>query len=383
MQTGRRISLFITSFFCFVAAGLWAQTPWLWWNIPHLAYGGGYTSYLTIRDPQAVSSRWIYVYLYDDNGALQAANVDGVPANTNPDRNSSPYYGSSFYLSLSASQERTFAITGTSALKVGSVQIAGESIGHLSASLRFTTTNGSGTATDVVGILPAEPNSTWTVSVEKRSSTDYTGIAVANPYSDPMTFTVDFYQNGNRVPNTQSRTFTLPGLGHVAKFVHESALFGNAWNNFSGIGTLRISSTTSTFSAVALRGDGNQYSSLPADAGVQNWNVTYAGVVGTVTWTWRFIDGYTFAGYEQDQEGPNQATQKARLRGVLASDVTPQMFAAEWIYTSSDGSIQGLILFQGLPGKEGGTDVINGTRTDLNKDGTQKSQVTFKATRIF
>jgi len=79
---------------------------WNWWNIPHVAYGGGYTSYLTVRDPEALASRWISVYLRDDNGALLAANIGGIGAsNTDPDSNKAPYYGSSFYFSLAASQE--------------------------------------------------------------------------------------------------------------------------------------------------------------------------------------------------------------------------------------------------------------------------------------
>jgi hypothetical protein len=289
--------------FCFLAANA-AAAVYTWWTIPHLAYGGGYTSYLTISDPQAVASRTIYVYLRDDNGSLLSANVEGIGlTNTDPDQSKAPYYGSSFYFTLSASQEKTFAITGTGGLRTGWVAITGDGIGNLNSSLRFTVTDqGSGVATDVVGILPVEPNSNWTVSVEKRSATDYTGIAIANPWTSSITFTVDFYQNGSRVPGTVSRTFTLPPSGHMAKFVHEAALFGNVWNSFSGIGTLRISGTsiTGNFSAVALRGDGTQYSSLPADTGVQNWNVTYTGASGPATWSWRFFDGFHFIGYEQN-----------------------------------------------------------------------------------
>jgi len=383
MKSKMRTVIF-TLIFCFLVVNAMAAV-WTWWRIPHVAFGGGYTSYLTIRDPQAVASRTIYVYLRDDNGALLSANVEGIGAtNTDPATNKAPYYGSSFYFTLLASQEKTFAITGTGDLKTGWVEITGDGIGNISSSLRFTVTDG-GVATDVVGILPAEPNSSWTVSVEKRSATDYTGIAVANPWSSSITFNVDFYQNGSRVPGTVSRTFTLPPGGHMARFVHEAALFGSVWNSFSGIGTLRISGTSSTgtFSAVALRGDGTQYSSLPADAGVQNWTVTYTGQSGPATWAWRMFDGFHFIGLEQNQEGLNQSIQQARLRGVLAPELSPAMFVADWIYTSTDGSVQGMIIFQGVPGKEGSTDVINGTRTDLSKDGTVKTKVTFKATRVY
>jgi hypothetical protein len=378
-----RLYLLIFTFaFCGLASTAWSAV-WNYWYIPHLAFGSGYTSYLTIRDPQS-SPRWVYVALRDDAGSLLSANVEGIgQTNTNPDTNAAPYYGYSFYFQLSASQEKTFAITDSGGLKTGWVSITGEGIGNLSSSLRFTTKDSSGNPTDVVGILPAESNFDWTVSVEKRGSTDYTGLAVANPYAQPLTFTVVFYQNGNRVPGTSPRSFTLPANGHWARFVHESALFGDAWGSYSGIGTLKISSTTGSFSAVALRGDGTQYSSLPADVGAQNWSVTYAGASGSTTWAWRMFDGYHFIGYEQNYEDGGHVGQRARIRGVVASDLTPAMFVADWIYASSDGSVQGMILFQGVPGKEGSTDVINGTRTDLNKDGAQKSQVTFKATRVY
>jgi len=121
----RTITFFLV--FCFLAGSAIAQV-WNWWDIPHLAFGGGYTSYLTIRDPQAVASRSIYVYLRDDNGALLSANVEGIgPTNTNS-QYIAPYYGSSFYFTLPASQEKSFAITGSGGLKTGWVEIAGDDI---------------------------------------------------------------------------------------------------------------------------------------------------------------------------------------------------------------------------------------------------------------
>jgi hypothetical protein len=355
----------------------WAQT-WTWSNIPHLAFGGGYTSYLTIRDPQA-TQRPTYVYLYSDSGTLLAANVDGGPTNTNSNSALAPYYGSSFYFTLGASQEKTFAITGTGGTITGSVQIAEQGIGNISASLRFTVTDGSGNATDVVGILPAQPNFNWTIGVEKRGASDYTGIAIANPYTNSQTVTVDFYQNGSRVPGTTSVTLpTLGSLAHTATFVH--LLWPAAWNSFSGIGTLRISST-STVAVTALRGDGTQYSSLPAEAGVQNWNVTYSGQNGAVTWTWQTYDGYHFIGYEQNNDAPGNTLQRARMRGVTASDLNPTMFLLDFIYSSTDASTQGMVTYQGVLSSNGNT--VTGTRSDFDKTGNRKASVSFTATRVF
>jgi hypothetical protein len=350
--------------FLVAAVNSWA-TIWSWFFIPHLAFGGGYTSYLTIRDPQGISTRSVWVYFYADDGSPLAANVEGQGQNI-----------SNFNFTLLTSQEKAFAITGPSGLKVGSISIAGEGIGTLDASLRFTTTDASGNATDVVGILPAAPNFSWTVAVEKRSSTDYTGFAIANPWNSPATVTLDFYQNGSRVPGTSSVAIPLNAVGHYSNFVH--AVYPNAWGNFSGTGTLRISSQSNTFSVIALRGDGTQYSSLQADVGAQMWNWTYADTAGTQngSWSWRFNDGYSFMGYEQNSFNAD----KVRLRGVLAVDIT--YFLAEWLYTNSD-TTKGQIVFMGIPSREGSTDVINGTRIQLRSDGTILSNVTFKATRVF
>lgn len=349
--------------FLFMAIDSWADI-WNWFYIPHLAIGGGYTSYLTIRDSQGIPSRAVWVYLYGDDGSPLTANVEGQGQNI-----------SYFSFTLGASQEKAFAITG-STLKTGSIQIAAAGIGTLNASLRFTTTDSSGNATDVVGILPADTNFNWTVAVEKRSATDYTGFAIANPWSGATTITIDFYQNGSRVPGTTSYTFPLNGKAHMANFVH--GIFSSAWNNFNGTGTLMISSTPYTVSVTALRGDGTQYSSLQADIGTQWWNWSYtdsSGVAQIGAWSWRFNDGYTFVGFEQN----SFSADRVRLRGVLASDVN--FFLAESNYVNTtDGSMGGWI-WMGIPGKEGTTDVINGRRVDLKSDGTVLSNVPFKATR--
>jgi len=361
--------------FSFMAANAWAIS-YSWWRIPHLAYGGGYTSYLTIREINGVPSKQVWVYLYDDDGKFLAATVDGSAASTTA--------GYSFTFTLGTHQEKTFAITGSASdLKVGSVQIAAEGLGELSSSLRFTTKDGAGNATDVVGILPSEPNFNWTVSVEKRGSTDYTGIAIQNPWTSSMNVTVDFYQNGSRVPGTTTRTFTIPGSGHLAKFVHETVLFGDAWSNFSGIGTLRIASATNTFVPVALRGDGSQYSSLSADVGAQYWTMYFTTSSGNqnCTWTWKTVEGYTFIGKENN---PDNVDNYVKLRGVMATDLSPQYFLAEWNWRNSSDSSEGVTIFQGVPSKEGSTDVVNGKRWMYKSDGTiLNGPYTFKATRVY
>jgi hypothetical protein len=113
------------------------------------------------------------------------------------------------------------------------------------------------------------------------------------------------------------------------------------------------------------------------DPGVQYWNVSYVNSSGTMngSWAWRFLDGYSFMGFEQNAFNDYGI----RLRGTMAWDINS--FVAEWNYVNTDGA-KGTILYQGVPGKEGNADVINGTRIQIDKDGNIISNVTFKATRL-
>jgi hypothetical protein len=351
--------LILAVVFSFLAGSAWADV-WTWYRIPHVAAGGSnpnYTSYLTIREPNG-QSRWIYVYFYDDNGQPLTLIVDGVAKST-------------WSFQIGANQESSFVLTAGSNLLVGQVQIASQGVGNINASLRFASSGG--TLIDVVGILPADPNFNWTLAVEKRQPSDDTGVAVANPWTSPMSVTFDLYQNGAHVSGPVTKS--IASLGHLAIFV--SQLFPGV--NYSGVATLKISSAASSFSAVALRADGLQYSSLPTDAGVQYWSVTLTGLIGTETWAWRFIDGFTFVGFGTN---PDNLVTPFGVRGVLASDLTPQYFLAEWNYQSSGDGTQGVMVYQGVPSTSGSTSVITGTRWQMRSDGTIVATTPFTATRI-
>jgi hypothetical protein len=337
-----------------------------WWNLPHMAIGGSYSSTLIIRDPQGISSRRVSVYLHKDNGTELIADVSGAGQQI-----------SSFDFTLTAAQEKSFVITSPGSPTSGWIQIRSDGIGELSASVRFAVADGVGNPTTVVGVLATEPNFEWEIAVDKRSSIDWTGIAVANPWNSFISINIDFFQNGVRVPGTTTRTFFLNGYGHLQKVVHDLEMFGSVWNNFSGVGTLRISSTNDSFVAMALRGDGLQYSSLPAEAEIQRWSWSYteSGSAQTGTWSWRFVDGYTFIGYEQNSFNGD----KVRLRGSVASDYND--FIAEWNYHNSTDGTYGAIIFLGTPTPAG--NVINGRRMQVKSDGTIVSSVPFTATRTY
>jgi hypothetical protein len=363
MKTSRFRFLIISAVLLLAATNLYAE-PWHWQFLPHIAAGGGWTSYLTISDPHGVSSRDVWVFFYDDRGQELFLNVDGVSQSV-------------FNFTLAANQEKTFVISGDSIPRAGQVQIAGRGVERYNASLRFASADSSGKTIDAVGILPVIPNWSWSFSIDKRTSGDDMGVGLANPWSDtnPLPVFFDLYQNGIRVPGTSTATRSIDPQGHLSIFA--SQLFPGAV--YSGVATLEISSSQAPFSAIALRADGNQYSSLSVSAGVQSWNVAITGVSGIETWAFRFIDGYSFFGTGTN---PDDTVGYFAVRGVSAIDLTPKYFLLEWNYRNATDNSQGVTVYQGTISREAGVDVINGTRHKIKLDGTILETATFKATRI-
>jgi hypothetical protein len=344
------------------ATNLYAE-PCNWQFIPHVAAGGGWTSYLTVNDPHGLSSRAVWVYFYDDAGNALPLKVNGV-------------YQSSYSFTLEANQEKTLVITADSTTYGGQVQIKSQGIAQLNASLRFASLDASGNILDAVGVLPTIPNFNWSFAIDKQSNDDM-GVGIAYPWTSattPLSVSFDLYQNGTRVSGTSSVTQNVAPMGHLAIFV--SQLFPGV--AYSGTATLKVSSTQDTFSAIALRVDKYryQYSSLAVNPGVQSWTVTLTGIDGLVTWSWRFINGYTFVGAGSD---PENATYSYDIKGICSP--YDNYFQLTWWYTDSLDNSQGVMIYQGTYSKEGGIDVINGTRQKMRSDGTVLNSVAFKATR--
>jgi hypothetical protein len=351
-----RVATF-TTILSFAAQGVWAQTTYTWQELPHLAFGGGYTTYLTIGDPHGIAGNQnsITVRFWDDDGKSLLANVEG--------------FGlvSSFTVSLSRFQQKSFAITGDATkISVGWVELRNAGSGQVDASLRFSFSDSAGNVSDVVGILPSDPNFVWTIAAEQRKSSDDTGIAVANPWSDvPLTVVFELYQGATRVPGTGPVSKTLAPYGHLAVFVSE--LFGRGLYN--GVATLKISSSTDPFCAVALRADGNQYSSLQPGREVDLWNFSYndGSTMHSGQWSWRYIDGYSFYGWEW--WGNDWVYMRGQVDGSFV--------ILEWELYDSNNHGTGTVLYQGT--LSGNT--INGTRTVVRSDGSVDTKYQFSASR--
>jgi hypothetical protein len=350
----------IASVLLLISTNLFAES----WNLtilPHVAAGGGWTSYLTINDPHGISSKTVWIYFYDDAGQLLPMKVDGV-------------YQSNFAFTLGANRERTFVITADSNIRAGQLQILSQGIEDLHASLRFAYSDAYGSIIDAVGVLPTMANLAWSFAMDKQTSTDDMGVAIANPWSGGnLAVSFDLYQNGMPVPGTSSVTKTVAPLGHMAIFV--SQLFPTAVYN--GTATVKVSSTQNTFTAMALRADKLQYSSLAMDPDVQSWSVAIEGKSGIETWAYRFLDGGNFFGAGTNPENPNN---QFSITGLSTRDISPNYFRLIWTWSDSNNNL-GVFLYQGTISREGGVQVINGTRREINRDGLVISSRTFKATR--
>jgi hypothetical protein len=346
-----------TAIFCLFAQGAWADAPYTRLELPHLAFGGGYTSYLTLGDPHGIAGNQtsITVKFWDNDGKALPANVEGVGLR------------SSFPVTLARFQQKSFAISGdTTNLSQGWVELRIYGSGQIDASLRFSFTDGTGNIIDVVGILPSFPNFVWIIAAEQRKSSDDSGIAVVNPWADtPLTVVFELYQNASRVPGTSVVSKTLQPYGHIAIFA--SQLFAGAVYN--GVATVKISSSTGPFCAVALRADGSQYSSLPPASEVDLWNWSFNDGTSTYTgqWSWRYLDGYTFYGWEW--WGNDWVYARGQVDGSYV--------ILEWELYDENSQGTGTVLYQGrLSGN-----TITGWRTVVSHDGTLLSKCQFTASR--
>jgi hypothetical protein len=353
-----------------ISASLYAQADYYTWaSFPQIAFGGGYTTYLTISDPLANGPnepRNVYVYLYDSNGNPLSATVDqGIGQ-----------ISGEFHFMLSALQEKTFAFTGSSGTVAGRLEIAAEGIKRFNSSLRYAVTNSSGGVTDVVGVLPISPTYNWTITYDKRQASERLAVAIANWWADAgANIQFSLYQNGIQIGNTVTKD--VPALGQRSFYVDDATLFPS----FTGLGTLRISSPDVAVSVMAIRQDGFQFSSLPADTSAQLWRWTFNNGSATETgyWSFRFQEEGDFSGEEYNSWN----SYFVRVRGIM--DKEYKFFILEWWWYES-ATEMGTVLFQGNVSTQGSTQVITGKRVIMKSDGsidTSRGPYSFTATRLY
>jgi hypothetical protein len=331
--------------------------------LPQLAVGADFTSYLTIGNPTGIESRKIHVQIYANNGTGLPVSVNGSLPVTET------------LVNLGSFEEVSLVLTKAGDLTAGWVYVWAEDLSRINVALRYVLGNQANPVQDSVGIIPAEWAHTWTIEVDKRAPTDYIGIALANPSDLPIEeITFDLFHGAQRVAGTETVTKSLPAAGHEAFFVHQ--LFPPPFDLPNGVYTLRMSSLA-RFSAVALRMDGIpiQFSSLPADQEAQLWNWSCTDCVSPLSgqWSWRFLDGHSFIGSGLSTAAANPFI----VRGLL----NETRFILDWSTSWSDA--MGITVFQGVPGNEDGTDVINGTVTEVTDSGTVRKTYSFKATRVY
>jgi hypothetical protein len=363
---GKIKSLILFFLFSFLSTNLYAQ-DYTWATFPQMAAGDGWTTYITISDPlkdSPAGTRAVGILFYAPNGDPLTVTVDqGVGSVTD------------FEFDLPDLGEITFCVTSRT-LVTGRIEIYAVGVAKFNSSVRYAQKDSLGNITDVVGVLPSNLSYTWTVTLDKQDAWQHVGVAIANwwPDADAVVH-FDLYRNGALEGST---TRSIPHLGQLATYIDGD---GGLFPSFTGMGTLRISCPNATISVLAVRDDGSQFSSLPAETGAQFWSWTYTASSTTYTgnWSWRFTDAPTFIGSEYKSFNDTLVT----IRGVYDTTSSPAPFFILERWYANSSTDQGTILFQGIPGIEQGKEVINGTRVAINAGGKIQSSYTFKATRIY
>jgi hypothetical protein len=346
----------VIAFLAAVALPLQAQI----WNydvmLAHVACGGGYTSYLNISDPIGGVARDVQVYFFGDAGQPMQLSVDGA----------APV--SSFTFTLGRWEERSFVLTAPE-LRVGWIKIVVDRATKVNASLRFAYGGPGGEVMDVVGILPSEADSFWSLTADLRTPNDYIGIAVVNPQSHEVEVEFELWRGENRVAGTATVKRTLAPNGHLAIFLHE--LYPGTV--VSGPVTLTIMGAT--IAAVALRGDGIQYSSLPVLGEVEMWEYSVTETSGEVVmsgqWCWRFDNSHYYAGVGSD----------GNTRWGMIGSWNGSLYSIQHLYRMPDGNVA-VCQFIGSRAAEGSDTVIEGKYSEVRQDGTVNRTLNFRAVLV-
>ena len=211
-----------------------------------VAIGGGYTTIFTFLNTGSA----------DVNATLTlTTGKDGTPlVATITDSSNTVTQTSSFPFTVPPSGTQYLTATGASGdTQTGwaKTTISTTSGGLLGGVATFSLANGSGAIQTVAGVMPSSAVSAATIPVnDDPSQQRYTGYAVANPGSSPITIKVVTVNIGGSVGVTLT-PITLEAGKQTAGFLFQDPLLSKAPWKFTGSVVL-IEQTGATFSAVAL-----------------------------------------------------------------------------------------------------------------------------------
>ncbi|MBI2820919.1 MAG: hypothetical protein HYX74_01720 [Acidobacteria bacterium] len=330
-------------------------------NLPQVAVGGPISTYITVVESNNVSKE-VQIDLFDDNGSPFLASFDGGAAVSN------------FTFNLGPFTERVFMLTSSGPARAGWARLTTSGPGQFNASERFVISGDSAGIVDAVGVLPTEENVFWSITFDRRNSSQNVGVAVVNPTDRILDVTFDLFVGPNRAPGTGTVRRSLAPRGHLASYITE--IFSS---NFIGTATLEVRTGTNRFgdeiSVMVLRQDGSQLSSLPANKPQFIWDWV-SPATGTPSaggyWFWTHLEKDRFFGTEVNTVGTSN---RVFLRGSWDGN----RFAAERLFTNPDGS-RGMQVYQGAASGELGRRVIQGTLTVLTEAGAVTLVQSFRAT---
>jgi hypothetical protein len=147
------------------------------------------------------------------------------------------------------------ATDGVGGLTSGSVQVS--SNGPVAGFIRFNDPK-----LGVTGVGSSEPLSRFIAPVRGKAGSIYSGIAIRNIESSPVTVSMSLKDlNGTTIPNGTAIS-SLEGLGHTAAFIYQ--LFPNAaLDDFRGSLVAEVSGGRVAATALDLGTTAGQFTTLP------------------------------------------------------------------------------------------------------------------------
>ena len=328
-------------------------------SLPQIAFGGGYTTFITIKDTVSLKQS-ITISLYNDRGEPLPASFNGsAPVGV-------------FTTALDHDTTRVLTLTGAGAAQAGWASVSTDT-GRINVSARYVLAGPGGGTVDTVAVLPSLSDRRWSVYFNRNVPSVNVGVALSNPGPNPIVVNFDLLGSDTSLPpppGPNHTTITVPPLGHFAGFITD--IFQGPNFNISGVGvlTIRGSGRTDFFPVMALLQDQGQLSSLPANQNTHHVTfVTPAGTVDTAQNAWFFQGlGDSFTGVE---------VQGGTVVGSLSGGPTTSGFALQRAATPGDGVSGGggVVIYQVTAGA-----TFTGTRTILNANGTVVSVTTLSAT---
>ena len=325
-------------------------------SLPQVAFGGGYTTFITVRDVVSLRQN-ITISLYNDRGDSLPASFDGAaPVGV-------------FTTVLEHDTTRVLALTGTGPAQAGWASVRTDT-GRINVSARYVLAGPGGNTIDTVAVLPSQTDRRWSVYFNRNVPSLNVGIALANPGANPIVVNFDLFGRDTSQPpppGPNHATITVPPLGHFAGFITD--IFQQP--NITGVGvvTIRGNARSDVFQVMALLQDQGQLSSLPANQNTHNITfVTPAGTADTSQNAWFFQGfGEFFTGVE---------VQGGTVVGLLTGFATSSGISLQRPTIPADGATGGgVVIYQVAIGA-----AITGTKTVLNGDGTVASVVPLSGT---